>query len=724
MFGGVWTKYALFELPLFGAEELKLQLGGSTLSIPVIRAQGKPELFAEISREVSDLEGRKTFASIPSVRFTREVKNIEKYEITIYRASKIIFRSLLSELRNENGEFRLNDIFEWETGSYTVRVLGPLGSDLVSAFVFMPNVRLDNLKQNYLPFENATVNLLIDGHPPALMEFPAGEDRITAELELESEVLQFRLRIPRFLFSICEPNDAPDFGSFITETTERDFLEELSNCNLHIRFRDSVKGKVQLGSRNELLHSKPFEIKDGIEVAKIELSDFRQDVQRSKSTSLEISVQLENSAIFTVAKIETEFDGAVKSFEANQVIDGQVTEIVFEIDQSLRKHELQLVLKEMNRPWNGLRIVPINERFCEFTPSGEDTYSVVAKLSEPIVPGKYQTGLAFLDSTKMINNTRNVVQFGTKSDLAIYLKTLNEDGLGIANGAVLGRPIPKRSLSEAEYQSGVNTVGQYLLFNTEAGNNSSEYKYAKEFLLHEGQTSALVSWFCDTLSDRSTKNQAEKLLISIFPQFCDSPLEGDDAQLRQRIWRTSPLVGAAMTYFLETPEVIQERNYWLGPMDDARVPVESYVSTRLSELKKVDQLQFQNQKILSTEYLKHVIIGFILRNSSSERVDALHIFNLEVDELLGDIINKQKAFSTRLQRLEPFQIFTYRNASVLSKIPYNFYQLSLTIVDNSVPYVLADKAAVLLSNQLETGKELVMCSLLSALVETRVKSAQ
>ena len=723
--GGEWTNYALFELPLFGAEKLLLQNfidGTKLIEIPIIRAQGYPELSAQIALEVSDLEGRKTYCTIPRIRFTREVANLEKYEVTIYHAFNEIYRSPVSKLTEEDGEYRIDDVIHWQTGSYRIRILGPLGSDLVESFIFMPNVRYQENKKYYLPSGNITQLLLIDGHPPAVMEFPDGEDRITAELELDSEVLHFRLRIPRLLFCICEPNESPEFGSEIQNYTEDDFVNYASKGNLFLRFRDSINGTVQLLAGNRVEAAQDFAIKSGEELTKVELSSFRQDVRRSSSPTMELRVMLDDVENFCISKIETNFDGAISDLESHQVIDGCVTAIEFQMDESLRKHQLQLVIINEDEPWKKSQYIALEESRCEFRDIGNGTFSVIAQLDEILVPSNYLTGLAFNGAMKIIESSASKIRIGTKSDLQLYMNLLTDDGIGLANGVIRGKYLPRgRVLSTAEYRDGVRNVGRYLLAHTESDLNSNEYKPAIAFLLHEGQTTELVGWFCEVLSDKDLKSSAEKLLIAIFPQFCDSPLEGDDAQLRQRLWRTSPLMGTAMTYDLDTPEVVQERNHWLGILDFERIPIEGYSNTRLSELKKIGQLQFQNQKLASSDFLKYAVINFILQNSSSEQISEIEKFNLEAEEILGDYLTSQEVNSQRLKQLKVSQTLRHRNSVALSAFPYNVQQLSMLMVNNVVPYALSNQAADLLSDQMELAKSLVMSSLITAIIETRIQ---
>ena len=727
LLGGEWSRFALFELRLFGAEKLLLQNGESQsplLEIPIIRAQGKPELCAQLATDVSDLEGRKTYSSIPRVRFTREVKNVEKYEVTIFSATDVICRCSIAELIQENEEYLLEDRVRWDAGSYRIRILGPLGSDLVESFVYMPNVRYQEPRNCYLPSGDVKTVLLIDGHRSAIMEFPDGEDRITAELELESEVLQFRLSIPRVLFSICELNETPYFGSAISDFTEDDFINEASKGNLYIRFRDSMKGKVQLSANGKIEYSTPFEIKVGEESTKIELARFRQDVIRSNSTTLELAVALEDAGSFTVAKIQTNFNGAISDMESNEVVDGLVTAVEFRIDKSLQKHQLQVVIIDKDQPWNGQQEILLDEANCKFSDNNDGTLTVLAKLSEPLIPSHYLTGLAFVGASKIIEASTHFAQIGSEFDLRRYLNTLPNDGFGLATGAIHGKHLPRRRvLSSSEYKDGVIAVGKYLLAHSDEDVSSGTYQPAIDFLLHDGRTVEFISWFCDVLSDKQLKPQAERLLISIFPRFCDSPLDNNDAAFRQRIWRTSPLIGTAMTYHLQEPEVVQERTHWLGELSYDKLPIEAYANTRLSELKKVSQLGFQNQKLVSSEFLKSAIINFILSNSSSERIEEIDRFNLGVNELVRNSADFQAENSNRLQQLKPSHMSSHRNSAVLRQVPYNMHQLGMLMVNSAVPYELANKAANLLSNQLKFGKNLVISSLLSALIETRVKTA-
>lgn len=727
-FGGDWTNYALFELPLLGAEKLSLQntaVGTKIVEIPIIRAQGKPELSAQAAVEISDLEGRKTYRTIPRIRFTREVANLEKYEITIYHSSKLIHRSPVSELNKDNGEHRIDDVFEWETGSYRIRILGPLGSDLVESFLYMPNVHYQDSEKYYLPSGKVTQILLIDGHPPAAMEFPDGQDRISAELELESEVLNFRLRIPRILFCICELDEMPEFGSATQDYTEDDFVNDASNGHLFLRFRDSINGSVQLFSGDCVEAAQDFEIKAGEELAKVELSSFRQDIRRSSSPTLELRVVIDGTKSFPVSKIEPNFGGAMRELESHEVTDGCITAIKFQIDESLRRYQLQVVIIDEYEPWKGAQNIVLEESNCEFHDNGNGTLFVIAQLDEPLVPSTYLTGLSFRGVSKIIEASACKVRIGTQSDLQLYLNSLTDDGVGLAKGVIRGKKIRiGRIMTTPEYRVGLVTVGRYLLSHTESDLNSDEYKPAISFLLHAGQEAELVSWFCEVLSDRELKSSAEKLLIAIFPQFCDNPLEVDDAQLRQRLWRTSPLMGTAMTYYLQTPDVTQERNHWLGNIEFERIPIEGYLNTRLSELKKIGQLQFRNQKIASADFLKFTVIDFILQNSSSDQISKFEKFNFEVRGILDNYSTLQEVNSQRLKQLEPSHKLSYRNAIILSKYLSNLQQLSLLMVNNSVPYEIANQAANLLSNQLKFAKSLVITSLIAALIETRISDTQ
>lgn len=141
-------------------------------------------------------------------------------------------------------------------------------------------------------------------------------------------------------------------------------------------------------------------------------------------------------------------------------------------------------------------------------------------------------------------------------------------------------------------------------------------------------------------------------------------------------------------------------------------------------VKKIGQLQFRNQKIASADFLKFTVIDFILQNSSSDQISKFEKFNFKVREILDNYSTLQEANSQRLKQLEPSHTLSYRKAIILAKYLYNLQQLSLLMVNNSVPYEIANQAANLLSNQLKFAKSLVITNLIAALIETRISDTQ
>ena len=88
---------------------------------------------------------------------------------------------------------------------------------------------------------------------------------------------------------------------------------------------------------------------------------------------------------------------------------------------------------------------------------------------------------------------------------------------------------------------------------------------------------------------------------------------------------------------------------------------------------------------------------------------------------MGDYLTSQEVNSQRLKQLKVSQTLRHRNSVALSAFPYNVQQLSMLMVNNVVPYALSNQAADLLSDQMELAKSLVMSSLITAIIETRIQ---
>jgi len=709
---GKWSNYAFFEVVVSEGDSFRARYQAESdkgdppfsIELQVVAPPVAPALVGDMTTFASDLQGRHLYVGLPDIVFPQDCSNPSLYNLIINRGMSEVCRTRLDTIPSDGRSFSLDEVHEWSAGSYTVRVLGPLGSDLVEQFVFLPELTFENELAAMGPFGLVKCAITIRDFQPIEIEFPEGQTRSELLIDVVDEQLSLSVEIPRILFDVVRTKDAlPSLGAHPVIWTDEEYFAS-KNAALVLKLPIASRLKVHLRSAHETATHEISTQKDGL--LRIELLRFNDDIRSLRSPQVDISVEVPALGVaqFPVIQVRTQIRA---EFEKVNVVEtqGAGKQLAISIGKLSDTYAIQVVAMNRDMPWLGARVFDV--------PAVSGSTVLVASIDETLPPGQYE--LRAYVSGNIDGQALHVAQavIGTSTDVRNYVDQLPVDGKGIAVRAIYGHRPPVR-LSREHYLEGLPIAGEFLVSHLLDSKHSTQGKEAcRDFVFNDEFDLERFAWMGKVFASQD-KSDLERLIVALYKDIVDTPSESIPPEHGVRLWRASPLLGAAVTYPSRNPEIVAVRSRVLGSLVNIQQDVAAMSRASDTYLTGLANIDFDSAPLLSDSHLKRCLARFLLTTRQRPAADA---------KQFGDVVQKEilpKASPITTENLSLVTSLETQGQVVSPwvSIPAQIQHLSALVVE---PQKVGEKAARHLVEAMNFARPLVQRCILAALFQTRMR---
>ncbi len=716
-FGGEWTEYALFELELSGASEVQISAEERDEAFQVVRGQARPLLQGTTPSGVRDSHGRVVYTDSPKLVFTRALEKLEGFVVVLQSPAGRVVEKPLQAFEGQNQQFQLLANESDSPGEYTVRILGPLGSDMPpTSFVYLPQCRLEGLDRLYGPADTARGTLKCLGSAEVPVSIGPSESQQEVTLYLAGRPTQLIVHIRRTAFAISEPGSLPRYDSEPVRCTRAEFLDTtLSKSSSTLCVKLGYEGPYEIGwSREYSISERRRRTAHGpLGRDDFPLRVLRDDVRSTHLPNIRLFVYVPNLEPILILEISEPPESTISSTFLRDASEGKATKLEIATDESLSGIEGSIRVRNLDEPWRPIQTVEIPFR------TGITKY--VVEFPKELVPGQHQIEIATTSEGAERIVGRVTRALGTAAERSAYHSKLGNSGLDqVVKTLQLGRkPL---AVSQTDFLQGVANIGAYLLRH---GGNTIDPRIsaASEYLFSDGNEAACLDWFSERLVDSSTQESAERLLLQLVP-FVATVLRGAAVMLPKeglaRLWRASVVLGAIVTVGLKADEFVElerERRYWVGDEVDFVSGFCRVVSD--SGEKQIDSgpAQAGSHNVLGQPFLRAALVEILesLPKSENQLVVVLRDFDVASRNCYESVPGSRSTFPVpaNLGTL-PKEYLTREPAKRLVRYINNIHGLAKVMTDVNVDYGKSTRAAELLVSQYQSSRLMIQRAVIKA----------
>jgi hypothetical protein len=720
-FGGGWSSYALFELDLAYAKKVEVEIFGLTKrEFPVVEGLPRPSIEGSQLDNLREVDGRRVFVAEPHLHFSKEVENPELFTVEVLHPNGYNEENRLSSLTMTSNGYRLSTSQLQRTGTYQVRLRGPLGSDLTDQFVLLPDAELGGLDGVFGPYEDVNGTITISGNLISSLQIIAPRRRTIFKLSCQggAEEIQLVVSVRRIEFCINR-GDYPQFNNSPKQYGRDEFLYNTYGNHVEtLWIRTCMLTGPELVWLEEFKPSfkRPLNLKEIDSTIKISLAQFYEEVHSLKSPHAELQLLIPGLPPISLLAIGTDLSEAIETVRVEGAEAGYLTSLFVHLSTNIAEFARYLEVANLDEPWRANTKIEL----VDVDANGKCIVSTRGQ----VVPGEHHIRVFGVVGVRAVLLGETKTYLGDAADLKNYF-----DGLSTTKEDVLARVLRKGikifDISEDKYLLLLSDVFMFLVKNIKNRDMKNQCEAAREFVLLEGKEPNLLSWLSEKLSDESFRKDVEVLIIQLFPYMSDA-LRGTALQLSlntlTRTWRASPLVGAILiptstsadAHLGENSTEIDfalrhEKEHWLGERADfvpsfCEIFLEYKSNNKTSTGGTSDYSHLLGFSALSN-MLTQIYESFQSQNSPESN------FERKSREFLSGK-SKYRGPITREVRDKLFgHKIAQKDLRFCSYINYIF-GLSALMLDTSVPYEASTTASELLSGEYLSSKLLVQRILL------------
>jgi len=713
-FGGEWSNYSLFELDLLSAKSVDVEIAElAKQTYPVVESPPRASIEGPQTSNLRDADGRRVFVAEPHLHFSKKVESPDLFTLEVIHPSGHVEENRLSSLPVAPNGYQLANSQLQQTGTYKVRLRGPLGSDLTDQFVLLPGAELRDLDGVFGPHEDVNGSITISGNFTSPLTIFAPRRRTSLKLSCNGglEEIQLVVSIRRIEFCITGAG-YPLFDNTPKQCSRDEFdFDGIAGETLWIRTCMLTGPELVWHDEFNPPSTRPISLKQLDSIIKIPLAQYREEIRSLQSPRAELQLSVPGHPPISLLAVGKDLSEAIETVRAETANEGYITSLFVHLSQGTARFANSLEMVNLDEPWRTATRVEL----VDFDPSGRSNVEIRGQ----VAPGNHRIRAYGATENRTVLLGETTVHLGGASEVRSYL-----EGLGNTKEDVLAKILRKGTkifeISEESYPLLLNDVFKFLIKNINKREMKKQCDAAREFILLDGKEAILLGWLSEKLSDESLRNALEVLIIRLFP-FMSDALRGAARRLSPdtltRTWRASPLVGAIIMPTSHSAEdkpggspteidlaIRHEKDHWLGDKADF-VPTFYEIFLEGKSGSKNDTITSPvHSPLLGFDALSNVLTrihgSFHAQNSPESS------FERESRELLkgkpkyrGPITKevKDKVFG---QNISP------QDLRFCSNINYIF-GLSSLMLDTSVPYERSTDASQLLSSQYLSEKSLV-----------------
>lgn len=563
---GIWSGWQPRRLNITGLTEIVISGAshtGETLreAVGVVESTGRPRLVDNYLPGVIGANGGLVFSQPPRVTVDLGTTSRKAWRIRFRtsRSSPVVTLADLEADPSDPCVFDLSPLVDSQGVAYgIIEVLGPLGSDLRTPITIVPGLEISMPDHIVGPDESLPIRISadvpLDGHTSTQIEiaFPPGE--YTSRISAGVENVELLVSVPRLVWAFRHREGRlPSYGTRARSIT----LDEFVNGDVEaVLVRVGRPSAVRLELHAADLIQTSQEKASGVEGRwAFPLAEFKTSAAHAQAARLYLRVLCQDVKA-DLAVIEAAHEVSDISIRSGVNVGGDTT-IQVRWRENIAYKDREVRLWSDHRPWEPpttIRVPDANQGYCEFeklVPPGPYLLEVGirdlwASPTRPLAPVPYATKITI----------------GTTDDLRRHLTTLQTcDRLSALELELAGRG-PIRVLDEGQVESILQEL-QVALFSRHrsAGPRCASdrvFERLSELALYE--TSHLAEMI-SSIEDISAPDLA-RLLVTLVQGIIDCAPQGITEPVLDRLWRMSPVAGAAFDTYRSGDERCAGR--WLS----------------------------------------------------------------------------------------------------------------------------------------------------------------
>ena len=546
---GTWSGWQPRRLNVTGLKEVIISGSASSTGKPlreavaVTESTRRPRLLDDHIPGVSDTNGGLVFNQPPRVWVDIGTTSRRAWRVR-FRTSRYSPVVTLADLEADTLDpciFDLSPIVDSQgVVSGVIEVLGPLGSDLRTPVTIVPGLEISMPDHIIGPDDSLPVRLSasvpLDGTSTQMeITFPPG--KYTSRVAVGVEKVDLLVSVPRLLWALrYREGRLPSFGAKARSIT----LDEFVNGDVEaVLVQVGRPSPVRLELHGADLIQTSQERASGVEGRwAFPLAEFKTSAIHAQAARLYLRVVCQEvTANVTVIEAAQEVsDINIQSYV--NVGGGTITQVRWRENTAFKDREIRLWSN--HRPWEHptrVRVPDANQGQCEF-----------AKL---VPPGPYLLEVGIRDPwdppTRPLAPAPNAVQatIGTEDDLRSHLTALNTAKPLPALELEIAGQGPIRSLDEGQVGNILQEVkaalfSRHSLAGADCVSDQVYVRLSELALFRTGHLAEIIS----TVEDSSQSDLA-RLLITLVQSIIDCAPQGIAEPILDRLWRMSPVAGAA-----------------------------------------------------------------------------------------------------------------------------------------------------------------------------------
>lgn len=512
-------------------------------TIRVTESTGRPRVLDDHLPGVSDANGGLVFDRPPRVWVDLGTTSRKAWRVR-FRTSEHSPLVNLADLEQDSVDPRIFDLSPLVDAegvvSGAIEILGPLGSDLNTPVTIVPGLKIDMPDSVIGPDDSLMVrvsaNVPLDGRTSTQIEITFPPGKYTSRISAGVENVHLLLSVPRLVWALrYREGRLPSLRAETKSVT----LDEFVGGDIEaLLVRVGKPSTVRLELHGTDLIQMSEEQASGVEGRwTFSLAEFQTSAAHAQETRLHLRV-VSQEVTASVAVIEAAHEVSDISTENIVNFDGEtVTDVRWQENTAFKDREVRLW--SYHRPWEPPIRIPVpdaNEGHCE--------------LQRQVPPGSYLLEVGIRDPwtslTRPLETVANATQatIGTNDDLRSHLTALDtSDPISALELELAGRG-PIRSL---EGQAGnilqelqAALFSRHGLAGPDCASDRVYVRLGELTLIRTRHLAGIVS----NIEDTSPADLA-RLLITLLQGIIDCAPRGIEEPVLDRLWRTSPVAGAA-----------------------------------------------------------------------------------------------------------------------------------------------------------------------------------
>ena len=544
---GTWSGWQPRRLNITSLTEVVItgaSRAGETLreAVAVMESTRRPRLLGGHIPGVSDANGGLVFAQPPWVWVDLGTTSRSAWRVR-FRTSKYSPVVSLADLEAGPSDpcvFDISPLVDSQrVASGVVEVLGPLGSDLRTPVTIVPGLEISMPDQIIGPDEFLPVRLSadvpLDSHTSTQIEISFSPGQYTSRISAGVEDVDLLVSVPRLVWAFRHREGRlPSFGTRARSLTLDEFVHGDVETVL-VRVGRPSPVRLELHAADLIQTSQ--ESASGVQGRwAFPLAEFKTSAAHAQATRLYLRVLCQDVKA-DIAVIEAAHEVSDIGIQTD-VDSDTIIQVRWRENTAFKDREIRLWSD--HRPWEPPTTISIpdtNRGHCAF--------------ENQVPPGPYLLEVGIKDPwsppTRPIAPVLNAAQvtIGTQDDLRRHLSTLNtRDRLSALQIELAGQG-PIRDLDEGQVGSILQEL-QVALFSRHraAGPGCASdqvYERLSELALYETRHLAEM---ISNIEDISAADLA-RLLVTLVQGIIDCAPQGIGEPVLDRLWRMSPVAGAA-----------------------------------------------------------------------------------------------------------------------------------------------------------------------------------